>query len=291
MIPRHQQRDFYHQQKREAKEIWRKKQVFVKNDWEWPSPPKCQGQIDDTKCYVERVVSMPDEMVENATTDGAVRKKRRIRADMLEEMEWNQGLNVFEQRRKAWTGAVDVFLPPGNTTEHSKVRLMQESPSEMLAAIEDDLEGGESDGSSTIVDTIEDCDTIDPAESELGTTLIPFYMPILPRTFSLTQPLPNEAAEAVLYKNLVTEGKTAFAPIPLANVVKACVAGLKNAEEWPPRPGMIDPLAGKVNKEKRRSRIRSLFGRKKDVEMTGMVKNLNELGVILGEVGFESSNG
>ena len=294
MLTRQQQRDFYDQQKKEAKAIWRKKQVHVRNSWQWPAPPRATGQIDVAKCYAERVVSTPDETLGDVTTVGALKRKRRVRSEMLEETKWNTGLRVFEQRRKAWTGAIDVFLPPGNTTDHPRVKLMHESPLEMLAAIEDDLQDERSDDSSSSSSTtagssIKDHDDTDPMASELGTTLIPYYMPILPGNFSLTQPLPNEAAETVLYKNLVTEGKAAIAPIPLANVVKACVTGLKIAEEWPPRPGMIDPLPGKVNKEKRRSRIKSLFGMKKDAEMAETTESLNEHGVILCEAGFESS--
>lgn len=287
-MTRQQQKAFYEQQKKEAKEIWGKRQSSIRNDWQWPSPPKAHGQIDITKCYTERVVSTPDETILDVTTVATLKRKRKIRAGMLGETKWNHGLRTFEQRRKAWTGSVDVYLPLGNTLDHSRVKFMRDSPLEMLAAIQDDLKDDESDDSSAIGKMTKGYSNIDPAKSKLGTTLIPFYVPILPGTLSLTQPLPNGVPEITLYKNLVTDGKTAVAPIPLANVVKACVTGLKNAEEWPPRPGMSDPLPGRVNREKRRSRIKSLFGIKKDVEISGTTRNSNELGAFVGEAGFES---
>ena len=277
------------QQKQEAKKIWAETEPLIRNDWQWPNPPHSTRQIDTSQEYAERTISTPSETLIDLTSAAGTKRKREIRVDLLEEMKWNSGLRTFEQRRNAWTGAVHVFLPPEESTEHVTVQSMREKPLEMLTMVKNSQDEWSDDVS--IDYTASEPENLDPSIHVLGTTLLPHYLPVLPKSSSLIQPLLNPIAEKVLYKNLVTDGKTATFPIPLANVVKACVTGLKEADEWPPKAGAIDPLPGRINKEKRRSRIKSLFGLKKDHnDANNVATALRDSGITAIEAGFESTS-
>ena len=284
-----EQKARYAQQKQEAKKIWAETEPLIRNDWQWPNPPQSTRQINTNREYAERTISTPNETAIDLSSATGAKRKREIRTDLIDEMSWNTGLRTFEQRRNAWTGAVHVFLPPGDSVDHATVLSMREKPLEMFTTIKNGQDEYLDD--SSIDCTASESENLDPSTHELGTTLLPHYLPILPKSLSLMQPLLNPVAEKVLYKNLVTDAKTATFPIPLTNVVKACVTGLKEADEWPPKAGAIDPLPGRMNKEKRRSRIKSLFGLKKDHnDADDMVIMSRDSGITAIEAGFESTS-
>ena len=48
-----------------------------------------------------------------------------------------------------------------------------------------------------------------------------------------------------IYQKIVVSARTPSVPVNLSDMTKALVQGWKDSDEWPPRPGAVDPLAGK----------------------------------------------
>ena len=74
-------------------------------------------------------------------------------------------------------------------------------------------------------------------------TLIPIPPPLLannPIRLSITPKIYPE-----IYSKVVSSARTPSVPINLSDMTRALVQGWKDSGEWPPKPGPLDPLAGR----------------------------------------------
>ncbi|KAF1852057.1 uncharacterized protein K460DRAFT_274982 [Cucurbitaria berberidis CBS 394.84] len=72
-------------------------------------------------------------------------------------------------------------------------------------------------------------------------------VPVAPR-FLATNPIRasiTSKAYSDIFQKIVVSARTPSVPINLADMTKALVQGWKDTDEWPPRAGVLDPLAGK----------------------------------------------
>jgi hypothetical protein len=126
--------------KSDAKEVWAKIQSSIRDDWEWPNPPESIQPIDNSRHYEEREISTtrPSSPVDGitihmpTTPQSRSTLKETTRRSMLDEMQWNEGLRTYVERRNAWTGGVEVIMPAGLTRTHSNVQHAVQNQKTML---------------------------------------------------------------------------------------------------------------------------------------------------------------
>jgi hypothetical protein len=156
------------------------------------------------------------------------RKRRRMR--LQEEMAENEGLRIWVERRDAWTGAASVrkygppckaqlpALVPQHDSGNGAGDTMQLDPTPSTSAAED----------RNRPDTFDLC-------------------PVAPRLLS-DNPIRasiNPKAYSDIYAKIVTSSRTPSVPINLSDMTRSLVQGWKDTNEWPPKVGAVDPLAGR----------------------------------------------
>ncbi|KAL6717349.1 hypothetical protein ACLMJK_005264 [Lecanora helva] len=200
----------------------------VREDWTWSpgnTPPK--SPFDNTTEWRERESDSeygPPSPVLNAdpyrfdspesVARPGVSKKRKRRMLLEEEMEWNDGLRTFQERRNAWTGA--KMRPPSPRREAI-------SPCGMT---DEDTQLHTPDSSST--------DFHSSSSSSLPPMLVPVAPSILPPDNPIRASIKPSTYPSI-YDKIIIRGLTPTIPINLKDVVHAVVAGWKKDGEWPPK--------------------------------------------------------
>lgn len=164
-------------------------------------------------------------------TRGQRRKRRRMRLE--EEMSENEGLRIWVQRRDAWTGASSVRkYGPRSKTQPPTIP-------------QHDSGNGAED--TMQLDPASPRPTSAPSDSEAERRdtfdLVPVAPPLLPD--NPIRASINPKAYSDIYAKIVTSSRTPSVPINLSDMTKALVQGWKDTNEWPPKIGVVDPLAGR----------------------------------------------
>jgi hypothetical protein len=175
----------------------------------------------------------PDGVGESIKKVQYDRKRRRKRRNK-EEMEWNDGLRCFIERRDAWTGARHVRAP-------------MKSPAITRRTSNSSGDGG----SSTAIDNEEDYGWED------SDTEVPIAPPLLPPTNAMRLSITPEAYNTI-YDKVVLQQLTPSCPMNLTDVVRSCVHGWKRDGEWPPTGTPMEPP--KAKKKPRKLSVASIFG-------------------------------
>ena len=167
----------------------------------------------------------PDAIGEQVDRTREKRRKRR-RMRLEEEMAENEGLRIWVERRDAWTGASSVrkYAP------HSKSQPPASIP--------------QHDSGNGAEDTMQIDSTPQPKQDTPDTFDI---CPVAPRLLA-DNPIRasiNPKAYSDIYAKIVTSSRTPSVPINLSDMTKALVQGWKDTNEWPPKVGAVDPLAGR----------------------------------------------
>ncbi|MCJ1260678.1 hypothetical protein MMC22_000540 [Lobaria immixta] len=163
-----------------------------------------------------------------------VRRRKRHRR-LRKEMDWNDGLATFIQRRDAWTGA-RVF-PQNQGTDSIPLEKGDLNGSEpMIAAMALSSPGSPSSSRSSRSSS--------PVTSLESAPMIPMPPPLLSSTHPARAAV-TPSAYPVIYSRVVTQGSTPGVPINLSDVVRALVQGWKENGDWPPK-GSLEADAGAV---------------------------------------------
>lgn len=157
-----------------------------------------------------------------AQTRGA--RKRRWRERLEREMRENEGLRLWVDRRDGWTGAASVH----------KYGMKASTRSMSPAAADSSEEQATPSGSESL-----SLDSVNPDALDI-VPVAPFLLATNPIRASITP-----KAYSDIFQKIVVSSRTPSVPINLADMTKALVQGWKDTDEWPPRAGIIDPLAGK----------------------------------------------
>lgn len=196
-----------------------------------------------TKQSVEYIFDSPHSVGEELKERRQVRRMKRQRV-LTEEMQWNDGLRHFIDRRDLWTGAKTrsaASLIPNTDSAHSGLRSSATTPSPR---------------SSTSVAT----DATDPSRPSTAMTTpdpasIPTLQPLPPEMVTprmsrvlSAHPIrkkigPNMYSE--IYSKIITQSRTPSVPINLLDLTRALVSGWKADGEWPPRPNVPEPSVGR----------------------------------------------
>lgn len=209
----------------------------VRTDWAYPGPPPPWSASDEevrqAHDFRERYYGESDSGDSNRSGDAedagpykfdspdslgdAVAytrdaRTRRRRARLEAEMQENEGLRIWVERRDLWTGAASVCkygAPSVEPTRQDAQDLFKEPATPTPGA----------------------CNVVPVAPRLLLAN--PIRASITSRTYS------------DIFQKIVVSARTPSVPINLADMTQALVNGWKETDEWPPRVGALDPLAGK----------------------------------------------
>jgi len=193
-----------------------------------PSTPGPKSPMSATSQKSPFRFDNPDgvgEAIKKTSQERKRRRKKRLR----EEMEANDGLRCFIERRDAWTGARPV--PPLTHAPSHPKRQSQSS----------------GDGSSTAVE-FEEVD-----ESEDDDTEIPLAPSLIPPTNAMRRSIQPDAYNTI-YDKVVLQQLTPSCPMNLKDVTRSCVQGWKRDGEWPPKSAPESPRT-----RRRRMSVANLF--------------------------------
>ncbi|KAJ4381312.1 hypothetical protein N0V86_003661 [Didymella sp. IMI 355093] len=160
------------------------------------------------------------------------RKRRRMRLE--EEMDENEGLRMWVQRRDAWTGASSLRK---YGTKSSKTQPPTIPQHDSGNGAEDTMQ----------LEPTSSLPTSATSNTEAGGKDTFDLVPVAPRLLA-GNPIRasiNPKAYSDIYAKIVTSSRTPSVPINLSDMTKALVQGWKDTNEWPPKIGVVDPLAGR----------------------------------------------
>lgn len=199
----------------------------LREDWTWlptSSPPGALESPDTVSEWRERdsdsslvssfISSLEDPKPDPYKYDSpdslhqpVLLRKRKKRRRVKEEMEWNEGLRIYAERRDAWTGARTRPRTPPPTFKPPF-----ESPYSQAQPPTDDA-------------------TSSPPSPR---TVVPIVPPILPPNHPIRATV-QPATYPQIYSKIVIQGLSPTVPINLKDVVNSLVIGWKKDGEWPPK--------------------------------------------------------
>lgn len=219
----------------------------IRNDWTYPDLPQewsaSDEEVRDAQEFRERYYGesessdsdgkgsgaspykfdSPDSIGDAVANTRSARKRRR-RERLESEMKENEGLRIWVDRRDAWTGATSVQKYGVN---RHRPQVTSEQDVDMI------------DRKGALEKEPQPLDASNPSTIDV--------VPVAPRMFAENPIRASITPKAYsdIYQKIVLSSRTPAVPINLADMSKALVQGWKESDEWPPRPGMIDPLVGK----------------------------------------------
>jgi hypothetical protein len=216
----------------------------VRNDWAYPDVPPVWSASDeevrDAQDFCERYYGesessdsagdeagpykfdSPDSIGDAVTQTRDARRKRR-RERLEEEMQQNEGLRLWVERRDVWTGATSVKKYGTRRRAKTSVPAGGPQPQKDMALHPEPL---------SLDNTAPDAFDMVPVAPRL-LDQNPIRTSITPKVYS------------DIFQKIVVSSRTPSVPINLADMTKALVQGWKDGDEWPPRAGLVDPLIGK----------------------------------------------
>lgn len=278
---------------------------MVRDDWEYPSTTvrhsdsglphreptayrlreESQSDIEADEFYLRRGLRSSSKSdpnpykFENPDDVGnfvaeRLRKRRRL---LEEEMQWNEGLRTWTQRRDAWTGAVkhrpimaDNHAEPNTNTRSSP---SSKRPSQHKSRLSHSLipmhghgHGRNASNSTNNSPVGSPQSSSSPESSSIDSNLdsvasdpaigpwIPVFPPILPQEDVLRDRIKPQAYSTI-YSKVVVQSMTPNVPIPLKHMIPALVEGWKAEGNWPPQP------AGVAAQDVKKGRRSSAFAR------------------------------
>jgi hypothetical protein len=218
----------------------------VRSDWAYPNvPPEWSAsdeEVRDARDFRERYYGESEssdsnnegaegeagpykfdspDSIGNAVAQKREARRKRRRERLEVEMQQNEGLRLWVERRDRWTGAASV-KKYGTRRRHTN----NTAPADTVPSPEPEPDRPSPD--STAPETFD-------------------VVPVAPRLLDSNPIRASITRKAYpdIYQKIVVSSRTPSVPINLADMTKTLVQGWKDSDEWPPRPAMIDPLVGK----------------------------------------------
>ena len=194
------------------------------------------------------------------TVAAALQQKKRKRRKLLkEEMQYNEGLRIFNERRDLWTCAASKKPRIGPQTSNkasNQTGHMRNGSLNMQFDFEFDRSRGTTPlslsraSSPTSIDSHGHYGSMDeeqrpqsPSSTELDVDvdpMLPVAPPFLPRTNPIRAAI-TPSIYPTIYSKVVVQSLTPAVPIPLPDITRAMVQGWKDEGNWPPR-STITPM-------------------------------------------------
>jgi hypothetical protein len=250
---------------------------LVRNDWEYPPATtndsnkaqrepigyrireESHSDLEAEEVFARRRTKNDPYKFESPDSIGVhvAERKRKRRRLLEEELQWNEGLRTWSERRDAWTGAVKQkprnHLPQSSKSNEKDSRYHKSRLSQSIT--HERNTSGSTDGSwplspsslaqgeSSSIDSMADSPSapIDPNNpfSQEGPWL-PIYPPLIPEEDSVRLRI-KPAAYTTIYSKIVVQSLAPNVPIPLTHMISALVEGWKAEGNWPPPPSMLSP--------------------------------------------------
>ncbi|EXJ82461.1 hypothetical protein A1O3_06274 [Capronia epimyces CBS 606.96] len=285
---------------------------LIKDDWEYPSTTvrhndtgllprepigyrrreESQSDIEAEEMIIRRGLRSKSDPYKFENPDAVgnfvaerLRKRRRL---LEEEMQWNEGLRTWAQRRDAWTGAVkhNPSLDQADHTQRPNVgshantwsssssakRLRHKSRLSQSMTHERNTSNSPTDSPLSPCSNATSHSSSSPESSSVGSNTettsggggggganatepaggpwLPIFPPILPAEDTLRDRIKPQAYPTI-YSKVVVQSMTPNVPIPLKHLIPALVVGWKSEGSWPPQPASIS--AQDVKKGRRSS--------------------------------------
>lgn len=191
----------------------------------------------------------PDSVATQLSERRSARKRKRHEA-LQEEMQWNEGLKLWMNRRDKWCcarAAADVRLTEGRkSAEHQQVAESSSLSSSPRTSTSSTLQSTSTPATTPSSATT----TPDTMVVVANTSLLPLPEVLLPIAPTL---LPNHPIRKristnmypEIYSKVILQSRTPSVPINLSTLVRALVQGWKDDGEWPPKAGPIEPSLGR----------------------------------------------
>lgn len=219
----------------------------IRNDWAYPDPPSAWSASDegvrDAQDFRERYYGESESSESSIEEEGAGpykfdspdsigdavaqtrnSHKQRRRERLEREMKENEGLRIWVDRRDLWTGAASV-------AKYGTTRVTRNVSPAAGDSFEEHATPPGSESQSLNSATPDTFDMVPVAPRLLDSN--PIRASITPNAYS------------DIFQKIVSSSRTPSVPINLADMTKILVQGWKDTDEWPPRMGVLDPLAGK----------------------------------------------
>ncbi|KKY24287.1 putative mitochondrial aaa atpase [Phaeomoniella chlamydospora] len=191
----------------------------------------------------------PDEIA------AALAQKKRKRKRLLqEEMEYNEGLRVFHERRNAWTGAVS--RKPKQKSKAAPTEGSKSISQSNSLNFDFDFEGssrGSRAASPASASRASSPDSAASTEQHQSAQfsrepspsptididpLIPIAPALLPRTNPVRAAI-TPSMYPTIYSKVVIQSLTPSVPIPLPDITNAIIQGWKDEGNWPPKSTVL----------------------------------------------------
>lgn len=273
-----------------VREITRKVQEVVRSDWEYPQPSihtSISPCADDPSAYRERYYGTTDnssdeeiqyelqndegfqdeeqdpyqfdspESVGRTVERKLQARKNRKRKALEEELQHNQGLCFFLQRRNAWTGAVPRPIVD-QETQRRQSQAQSDSPQRALSTSSDSShtlsspssspEASNPDSTRTSLPAVIAAYHTDPFQcpedpESITDVLIPQCTPMISPSNPVRASMMSKS-HSELYEKVVRDNRSPAIPINLAHMTRVIVQGWKDEGNWPPKSGLPEaPIA------------------------------------------------
>lgn len=213
----------------------------VREDWTWPlTSPHMQPCLDETGDSIEwrqrdsdSEYSLPSPVTDadpyrfdnpDSIAQNTVSRKRKRQQRLEEEMEWNEGMRTFVERRDAWAGARKQ--PSSAQTQSQEIQTPSTTTEVTM-------------NNTPLPPTPQSPTNPPPTHHQAPNpptlpTLLPLAPPILPPTNPIRASIRPDTYPSI-YTKIIIGGQSPTIPINLSDVVNALVAGWKKDGEWPPK--------------------------------------------------------
>jgi Protein of unknown function (DUF4050) len=218
-----------------------------------------------------------------------VERKRKRRRLFREEVEWNEGLRTWIDRRNAWCGAVEQ-----RPTRSKVVLLPKKAENDCAVPARNDLSmpmspRSQISASSSSVRSLNDSEEdgeVEGPEEDQG-PLLPIYPSLLPDDNSIRASI-KPAMYPTIYSKVVLQSLTPTVPMRLPDMIGALIQGWKSEGNWPPR-GVV-PTASIIQEGGRRASELLKFRRRENA-MAEKGRMRKGVGVVKRALGLRPSNG
>ena len=160
-------------------------------------------------------------------------RRRKRRKLIEEEMEWNEGMRLFTERRDVWTGGRRAKRKRDSSHNNRTYVAHSDSSNTLGSGATADGGGGNNSEDQDLSspppsDADNDVDDSDPVE----------LVPIAPRMLADNPIRANilPATYPSIYSKVVLQGLSPSVPINLSDMTRALVQGWKDEGQWPPKP-------------------------------------------------------
>jgi hypothetical protein len=216
-------------------------------------------------------------------------RKRKRQGLFREELEWNNGLKTWADRRNAWCGAVEKrprrWKARDRGQQQNGRNLSSATDSSGPPPPTSQASSSSSSAMQSSPESEHDVEMENPDQDD--DPLLPVYPSILPEDNLIRASIAPNMYPAI-YSKVVLQSLTPTVPVPLPDVIGALVQGWKSEGNWPPR-GVVPTTSMIQGGSRRASELLKFRRRESAVAEKGRMRK--GVGAVKKALGLRTSNG